>query len=173
MPFFVLAAPAVGFAVGKIRHDLPSILLALVLLASAWPWLSSLQTRPLITKERGTYVDSILVEGRDRLYLALALGYYDRFEEIVDQLEQKSCSSVGIMLSGDAPEYPLVAYMGAPSEALEFQWIVAGVPSAQYSDPEFSPCAVVCDSSCPSDWADVRGIPLYSESGGFRLYLDP
>jgi hypothetical protein len=171
LPFFVLAAPAVGYALGRPKIASLSPTISMILLLCAWPWLSSLQPRPLLTKPKGTFVNSVLVEDRDRLYLALGKGHYEPLKDIVSQIEANECKSVGLMLSGDAPEYPVWAFLGAPSKDLTIRWIVAGVPSAAYSRPDFSPCAVLCDTSCPDDWTDVRGIPQYSQVGTFRLYM--
>jgi hypothetical protein len=171
LPFFVLAAPAVGYAMGKLKPEALPAGIGLILVLCAWPWLSSLQPRPLLTKSKGTYVESVLVEPRDRLYLALGLGYYDPLTEIIHQLKQNECNSIGLMLSGDAPEYPIWSYMGAPSEQITIRWIVAGVPSAEYTRSDFSPCAVICDSSCPDDWSQVRELPLYSSAGNYRLFM--
>jgi hypothetical protein len=48
-------------------------------------------------------------------------------------------------ISGAGAEYPYWLLLGAPRDDLRIEWIVAGTPSAQYSDPEL-PCAIICDT---------------------------
>jgi hypothetical protein len=101
----------------------------------------------------------------------LAERLEEPYQAIVGRVEEANCSSVGVMLSGDAAEYPLWPFLGEPRGSRRIEWIVAGTPSARYVDPSFEPCAVICDGSCPSDWEDVRGLPLDSQEGALRLYL--
>jgi hypothetical protein len=95
------------------------------------------------------------------------------YREITAAVQEAACHSVGIMLSGDAAEYPLWPLLAAPGGGTRLEWIVAGTPSARYRDVTFQPCAVVCDSSCPAAWAEVRGLPLALDLSGYRLYLAP
>ncbi|OGO15918.1 MAG: hypothetical protein A2Y93_17920 [Chloroflexi bacterium RBG_13_68_17] len=94
----------------------------------------------------------------------------DALASVGGLIREAGCSTVGIALSGNAPEYLLWVVMGAPRPDLRMAWIVAGTPSARYEDPSFAPCAVVCDESCPSDWTTIRGLPLAYERSGYRLF---
>jgi hypothetical protein len=173
LPFFILAAPAVGYLVGinPIRRAAP--VLGIGLVVAAWPWLTALQSRPLLRDPDRAGGESVLLEERDKLYFAFAPGQYEHLQNVVHMLSENSCRSLGVMFSGDAPEYPLWAYMNAPSDDLTIRWLVAGDPSARYVQGEFEPCGVVCDQSCPPDWTEVRGLPLFYSSGHLRLYLNP
>jgi hypothetical protein len=90
---------------------------------------------------------------------------------MASSVKDAACTSVGVMLSGDAAEYPLWPLLGDPKERIRIEWLVAGTPSARYRDPNFQPCAVVCDFSCPDGWTEVRGLPLALDTAGYRLYL--
>jgi hypothetical protein len=63
--------------------------------------------------------------------------------------------------------------LGTPRPDLRVEWIVAGTPSARFADPDFAPCAVVCDESCPADWTRIRGLPLTYERADYRLFMRP
>lgn len=168
LPFFVLTAPAVAWLMDQFRWPLATSLVALALLVYAWPWLVSLNQRPLLPKEAGK---SIATQPRDDFYFAIAPSLQAPYQSIADAIGADSCHSVGLMLGGDAAEYPLWAYLGEPNSPIRIEWIVAGTPSARYRDPSFSPCAVVCDISCPGNWTTVSGLPLAMNESGMRLYL--
>ena len=170
LPFFVMAAPAVGYVVGRCRSSWLVAGLAVALALSSLSTLLRLQTRPLLEDRHGY---SLLASPRSSLYFTTGHGLEAPYREVAERIEAAGCSSVGIMLSGDAAEYPLWPLLGAPRAALDIQWIVAGTPSARYTDPAFAPCAVVCDGSCPVEWASVRELPLALQASVLRLYLAP
>lgn len=168
LPFFVLVAPAVGWLLGRDRSGwLPGGVGILLLLASP-TYLFRLQQRPLLRDRDG---QSVLTSSRASLFFPQAQWLEERYSAVTNVLLDSTCSSVGIMLSGDAAEYPLWPLLGAPRSQVRLEWIVAGTPSARYADPSFRPCAVICDTSCPGDWTEVRGMPLSFEAGGLRLYM--
>jgi len=161
---FVLLAPVVAWLVRKLP-DGGVAALGAGLVLYAWPWLVRLEPRPLLAdRERR----SVLTTAREDLYLPASLG--GAYREITDLIQGDGCRSVGVMLGGDAPEYPLWIYLGAPRRDLTIEWIVSGTPSERYRRPDFEPCAVVCDFSCPAEWTMVRELPLRLEESGYRLY---
>jgi hypothetical protein len=166
MPFFVLAAPVVAAALLPLMPRGLVAVVAVGLLAGARPWLLELEQRSILPDRDGR---SLLTTDRDELYLPEGMVY--PFQEITAAIEKASCDSVGVMLGGDAAEYPLWPYLGAPRKDLTIEWIVAGTPSERYRRADFEPCAVVCDGSCPAEWASVRGLPLRLDVSGFRLFL--
>lgn len=161
---FVLLAPVTAWIVERIPR--PGVAaLGACLIGYAWPWLVRLEARPLLADRRG---QSIFSAPRDSLYLPAALE--SPYQEIAASIRGASCQSVGLMLRGDAAEYPLWAYLGAPRSDLTVEWIVAGTPSERYRRPGFEPCAVVCDSSCPAEWTTAGELPLRLDVSGFRLF---
>ena len=80
------------------------------------------------------------------------------------------CRSIGVRISGSQAEYPLWPLLGAPDPDLWIEWIVTGTPSQRYRDPEFQPCAVICqDCEETTSYGDLS---LVYEKSGFSLFLD-
>lgn len=170
LPLFVLASPVVGVMLE--RHMRPRVAagIVLALMVMSWPWLVSVRSRPLVARP-DSLVGSVLVTPRHELYFANAGYLRDALESIAGLIQEARCPVVGIALSGNAPEYLVWVTLGAPRADLRVAWIVGGTPSARYEDPTFTPCAVICDESCPADWSSIRGLPLAYERAGYRLYL--
>ena len=168
LPFFVLAAPVVGASVGNPVPVSFARGVGLVLVVLSWSWLVGIENRQLLpTPERPV---TVLNESRDGLYLPG--GGVEPFLDVAGAIENAQCSKVGVMFCGDCAEYLLWVSLGAPRKDLQIEWIVAGTPSERYAAPDFQPCAVVCDRSCPGDWTEIRGLPLAMELSGLRLFMN-
>jgi hypothetical protein len=170
LPFFVLVAPAFGYAVTRMRTPWLAVILAVGLLFASRAWILELRERPLIPDEDGR---SVLTWPRQSLYFVLAPGLEEPYRVVVNRVLESACTSVGIMFSGDGAEYPVWPLFGEPIGKTRLEWIVAGTPSARTADPDFEPCAVICDGSCPAEWQSVRDLPLSLEVGSLRLYASP
>ncbi|MBM2842180.1 MAG: 2 protein [Anaerolineales bacterium] len=166
MPFFVLLAPVVGASLSTWRNWLQWP--ALVLLAiSAFQPLLFLQERPLLASDGNS---SILAQPREHLYLR-GISPADVYAEFTARIQESGCSSIGLSLRGDTPEYPIWVLMGAPRNDLVFDWIIArGDPTGNLRRAGFHPCAVICQH-CPATRAPFNDLPWVSESQGFQLYL--
>jgi len=169
--FFVLAAPIAGLLMERLLSSFWVGILLLFMMLAALPWLFQINSPPLITASSEPYVDSILVEHREVLYLANGPHLLDSYLEITGRIRRADCNRVGFLLSGSAAEYPLWAFLGAPADGLQIEWIVSGTPSEKYEDPAFSPCAVICEG-CPADWVVIRSLPLIYEVGELKLFLE-
>jgi hypothetical protein len=145
-------------------------IVALALCVACVPWLVNLDPRPLLTPAEGSE-SSILTAPRDSLYFQLDPAAEQPYREMTSAIKAAKCSSVGIMLSGGAAEYPLWALLGAPRSDLTVEAIVAGTASARFSKEEFEPCAIICDHSCPDDQPAIRGLRLVESSPGYKLYM--
>ena len=170
LPLFVLAAPAAGYLMERIARGGWTLTFGSILMLAALPWLLQVQSRPLIPREGESYVGSVLTEPRAVLMLANGRNLLQPYREITLSIRESGCRAVGISLSGNAAEYPLWALLGAPASGVQIQWIVAGTPSAQYSQTDFAPCAIVCEA-CPGDQARRRGLPRIGQWGDFTLFL--
>jgi hypothetical protein len=169
LPFFVLFAPVAGYVIGRLASRW-GVLIGLILLVAAWPWVIGINSRPVIPNLDRAYVSGIFSEPRQKLYFANGMYLFEPYNDLTRKIKEAQCDKVGIMLSGNGFEYPLWVLLGAPRETLEIEWIVAGTPSALYEDPNFTPCAVICES-CPQDWEGIRGLPLDYRRSNFQLFL--
>jgi hypothetical protein len=169
LPFFVLFAPVVGFGLRQVIPLNVDRLIAVILLIVSWPWLLSIQSRPLIPNEQSN-IGSVLTHTREELYFALGQHLIEPYTTMTDIILETGCSKVGIMLSGSGAEYPLWVLLGAPDPDLEMEWIVSGTPSESYRQEDFQPCAMICEK-CPEEWEQFSGLPLMYQSGNFRLYI--
>ena len=170
LPFFVLIASPIGFLAGRWRSSWIVDVLAVGMALTSSSWLLHLHERPLL-KDADGY--SVATSPRESMYFMTGHALEERYHQTVGRIEEASCSSVGIMLGGDSAEYPLWAFLDVPRPDLDAQWIVAGTASARYVDPDFVPCAVICDYSSPQDWTSVRDLPLDRDLSGFRLFMRP
>jgi hypothetical protein len=170
LPFFVLSAPVVGYVLAKLIPPVWVRLIALAMCAACLPWLVSLDPRPLIVPA-GVKQSSILSEPRSSIYFELDPSAEQPYREMTSAIKSAGCSSVGIMISGGAAEYPLWALLDAPRDDLTIQAIVAGTASARFSLEGFEPCAIICDRSCAGDQTSIRGLRLVEKTSGYRLYM--
>ena len=171
VPMFVVYVPVTATGMERLLQGRAVWAVALVFAVASWPWLTGIDSRPLVRRP-DSLVGSVLIEPRQTLHFANAAYLQDALSSVGGLIVDAGCSTVGIALSGNAPEYLVWVVMGAPRPDLRVEWIVGGTPSARYADPSFAPCAVICDESCPADWTTIRGLPLAYERAGYRLFLE-
>jgi hypothetical protein len=169
LPFFLIAAPAFGMVFGSLLPAWAATVISLGLVASSTMWLFSIFARPLLPLKGRTDFPSVLVAPREQMYFASIPGAYEPMKNVSNHILDAGCMNVGMAISGAGAEYPYWLLLGAPRDDLRIEWIVAGTPSARYSDPDFQPCAVICDTC--DDRQSFRGLPLVDEQGKIRLYL--
>ncbi|MBN2554933.1 MAG: hypothetical protein JXA97_03250 [Anaerolineales bacterium] len=170
LALFVLFAPLTVYVLEKIFPDWIMLFVSLGLLTFSWPWLFTINSRPLVSMDRYP-VDSILVETRQHLYFANAPYLEEPYTVLSETIQNASCTQIGLMLSGAELEYPLWPLLGAPDDELRIEWIEKGTPSSIYALEDFQPCAVICQN-CPPEWNTVRGLPRALDLDGFSLYLE-
>lgn len=169
LPFFVLFAPAVGFSLSRILPSDAVRLIGAILILASWPWLTGIDSRPLIPNEQ-SLTGSVLTQTREELYFALGGHLVKPYPSMTDIIQETGCNKVGLMLSGSGAEYPLWVLLGAPDPDLELEWIVSGTPSESYRQVDFQPCAVICEK-CPEEWELFRELPIGYQDSSFRLYI--
>jgi hypothetical protein len=170
LPFFVLFAPIAGVILGSFDKTKLGNLVIMLLLIGSYPWIFSIDSRPLIPKPgRSTIQSSILNVSRENLYFANA-DLHEPYKQITDKIKSIGCSDIGIMLHGDDPEYLFWVLMGAPRSPLNIEWIVSG-PTTRYEQPNFHPCAVIC-KDCGMN-QNIRGNIFSEQYGDIQLLLHP
>ncbi|MFA9403788.1 MAG: hypothetical protein ACERKY_12090, partial [Anaerolineales bacterium] len=170
VPFFVLMAPIFAVALTTGVSRTAGMVLCIALWLTSIPWVIGNNSRPLVSGIERTYIDSVLVEPREYVYLANGTYLDTPYKEMSAVIRNASCEDVGLMLLGNSAEYPLWVLLGAPSASLNLQWIVAGTPSAALTDTTFEPCAIICED-CAENRQLIRGLPLEYERAGWQLYL--
>ncbi len=170
--FFVLFAPALALFWGQVQPRPVGAAVGVALVILAWPWLFSIDSRPLIPTSSSKISSSILSVSRERLAFAnLGPDSSQDFTEIVQRIQANSCNSVGMMLWGDDPEYLFWKLLGAPRNNLRIEWIVSGAPSDRYRPTDFQPCAVICRDCTQSQ--NIRGNLFAGQYGDLQLFLLP
>jgi len=172
LSFFILIAPIFGLTWGLFERIKWGLAVILILWITSIPVLFSIVSRPLIPNHAITDHPSILTQSREKLRFANCVDCYPIDKAMVEQIENNRCSTVGIMLNGDAGEYLFWKLFNIPLEQLRIEWIVAGTPSEKYESDDFTPCTVICEG-CGSDQPSIRGLNLFSLENGYALYLNP
>jgi len=168
--FFLLFSPIISIVAVRFLTPTGARLLSVALLIALYPWLFSLNSRPLIPIQGRSYTDSILSVSRRSLYFANARHLEKPYVEMTSKIQQADCSSVGIMLLGNSAEYPLWVLLGAPRSDVNIEWIIGGDLYESYKDPNFHPCAIICENFA-QEWSTLRGLPIVYDDKTFRLYL--
>ena len=168
LPFFLIAAPAFGVVFGAILPTWAATVVGMGLIASSFMWLVSINPRPIIPLPGKTEWPSVLTASREQMYFTSIPGAYEPVKSLTGLILNAQCRDVGIAISGAGAEYPYWVLLGAPREDLRIEWIVAGTPSAQYSDASFKPCAIICDTC--GDAPSYQGLPLLTQFGKINLY---
>jgi hypothetical protein len=169
LPFFVLFAPAIGFSLSRILPSGAVRFIGAILILASWPWLMSIDSRPLIQNEQ-SLTGCILTKTHEELYFTLGQHLIEPYTTMTEIINETGCRRVGLMLSGNGAEYPLWVLLGAPDPNLEMEWIVSDTPSATYRKTDFQPCAMICEK-CPEEWENFRGLSIKYKGAGYRLFL--
>lgn len=166
--YFALFAPVAGRLLTSLLPKDWSAAVGGVFLLTAWPWLFSIQSRPLIPVEGDSLTGSILVEPRQRLYFANARYLADSYSSLVGTIEEAHCDQIGIALGGNSPEYLFWVLLDAPRDDLRVEWIVSGYDTSA----GFTPCAIICQG-CPDDARAFGGLPLVYTRDRYQLFMSP
>lgn len=170
LPFFVLAAPLIGFLLGDFRNQTWGYILGYILLLSSLPWVLSIDSRPIVPREGHSVVGSVLTESRTDLLFANGEYLKEPTRDVVVRISESGCTEVGLMLAGNGVEYTFWSMSGSPRTKIHFEWIVGGTPSANLASREFEPCAIICEN-CRSVEDDLRGLQLVHSREPYSLYL--
>jgi hypothetical protein len=168
--FFALFAPVAGCLLATFLPKTWSAAVGGLFLVAAWPWLFSIQSRPLIPVAGESLTGSILVESRQDLYFANAHYLLNSYTSLVGTIDKTGCNQVGISLLGLSPEYLLWVLMDAPRSDLRVEWLVSGGPPGLTNSPGFAPCAVICEK-CGAEVQEFNGLPRVYTRDDFQLFM--
>jgi len=168
--FFALFAPVAGGLLAAFVPKYWSAAAGGLFLVAAWPWLFSIQSRPLIPVAGDSLTNSILVEPRQNLYFANAQYLINTYTSLIATIDKAGCNQVGIVLNGLSPEYLIWVLLDAPRPDLRVEWLVSGGPPGLTISPDFSTCAVICEK-CGADVQEFEGLPLVYTRDEYQLFM--
>ncbi len=168
--FFALFAPVAGCLLAAFVPKYWSAAVGGLFLVCAWPWLFSIQSRPLIPIAGDSLTNSILVEPRQNLYFANAQYLINSYTSLIGTIDETGCNQVGIALKALSPEYLLWVLLDAPRPDLRVEWLVSGGPPGLTISPDFSPCAVICQQ-CGANIQQFEGLPLVYTRDEYQLFM--
>jgi len=148
LPLFALAAPLAAASLDALRPAVLAIPICLFLASTARLPLFQNWTRPL----RGSH--SLFTASRDDNYFRdmIQWDYHASYLPAVDLIARSGCTAVGIDISQNQVEYPILALVRERNPAVRFFHTGVDNASARYAPPDQpQPCAVVCP--------DCAGVP--------------
>ena len=171
LPFFVLFSPVAGLFWLEILKPRVGRLVPLLAFALSYPWLLSVDSRPLVPLPQMARYPSVLAAPRERLLFGYAKeSDAIAYTEMAISIAETRCGNVGLMLDDDSLEYSLWALLGAPRSGVRIEWMAASPASERLLNPSFKPCAVVCQR-CSGQHPALEGMHLTYDHPPFRLYL--
>jgi hypothetical protein len=171
LPFFVLFSPVAGLFWLEILKPKVGRIVPLLAFVLSYPWLLSVDSRPLVPLPQMARYPSVLVAPRERLLFGYAkesdaIAYTD----MATSIAEAHCGEIGLMLGDDSLEYSLWALLGAPRSGVHIEWMTASPASERLLNPSFKPCAIVCQR-CSAQHPALEGMHLTYDQPPFRLYL--
>jgi len=170
LPLFVAAAPLAAMLIDRLRHPAVALLLALFLVNNARPALFENWTRPLQGPR------SLWVTTRNDNYFSDMGQWHNRqsYLETVDRLARSGCTRIGLDITANQLEYPVMALLRQRVPEVRFMHTGVTGPAAVYAGAsEPSVCAILCPD-CEGNQAKLAaygdwGSPV--EIGRFLLFL--
>ncbi|HMK08559.1 MAG TPA: hypothetical protein VK449_05960 [Anaerolineales bacterium] len=172
LPFFVLAAPFVAWAAGRIDLRLPGPLIAAGIILLALPWLLLNNTRPLVGRTPWpTRIDSILRISAPQVLLASNPRLLSSYVEGTDLVRESGCRQVGLRIDSDDLEYAFWWLLRAPQSGIRIETIYTTERLQPLIDPTFHPCAILCTICGQRD--RLHGLPLAADLDRLDVFLGP
>ena len=171
LAYFVLFAPMLGLMVDRIGKTYLDVIVAVVMIAFAMPWLFQTQERPVFPVREKTYPYSVFQADYDALYFATTPDDHETYREISDLIRNRGIEEIGLHLMPRRAEYPFWALLGAPRDNIELRWLVASDASAPYLIEDFSPAVIICEDCPPDKIIRYTEIYEYHEIGIFEALV--
>jgi hypothetical protein len=142
LPLFVLWAAPIGVVLVKAWPGKITQCTSVLLLVLALPFVFGNQSRSLLF---GGAVN-ILSQERNALYFVERKDMLDSYRAVTEFIEAQGCQNVGLDLSVDFFEYPILVLLGADQGTRSVKHVSVHNLSARYigAGSVFRPCAVIC-----------------------------
>ncbi len=158
LPLFVLGAPFVAVALGKLPRGWPPAL-GVILVVTAIPWVLWSNSRPLVGEH------SVLFVSRATQYFRNSPTLEEGYVGAARTIAETGCGNVGLLADWNDWEYPLWVVLreqgatGVRIEHVQVDNVSGALPRAP-----FEPCAIVAlpdvdRTSIPAGWEDATGLP--------------
>jgi hypothetical protein len=173
LSLLVLLAPLVGYVITTVLHrPIFAHAASLLLLILSLPWLFRIEQRPLVDNREGIPFagKNLLDTPREDWYFVTA-GDKTALKSIATTIAEAKCDQVGIVISGSSPEYLYWVALDAPRSGLRIEWITSNSATLELQDPDFVPCAVICESCGGDD--RFNNLVKVLDNGSQQLFLEP
>ncbi len=169
MPFFMIAAPIVGYVLGcldKRKHRLGTFI-GLILVLFAWPWALSVYERPAVVIPGLTSDTPIGRANRTSLYFVTDQSAEPVFRSLAQAvLAENENTVIGIDLGPEHNAYPIWALTKKPSERVWIQNLRASPLMERYLLPSIEPVYILSDA-CETEYS---GYSLVIEAKGLCYF---
>ena len=145
LPFFFLFAPLISVLLDKLEKFELEIILALILVVYAMPWVFQTYERPIIPSDDRTSQYSVFNENRDKLYFVTVDENYKAYRELTNEIKYLGITQIGLDLTSESEEYPYWVLLDSPNEDLRIEWVATETVSAVLLDEDFIPEAVIAE----------------------------
>jgi hypothetical protein len=167
LPWFVIAAPLVGWVFDRI-HRYIQIGIMILLALSSMTVLVSNPSRPLIPVGEN---ESILTASRTNTRFNNSPEIMNGYISVAVTARDLECKSFGLGLDSKTSEYLIWAILSPSGENLDkVEHLIALDETALYATPDFRPCAMLCNI-CSVAW-DMGYVPLL-DRGSLQLFVEP
>jgi hypothetical protein len=145
LPFFFLFAPLISVLLDKLERFELEIILALILVAYAMPWVFQTYERPIIPSDNRTSQYSVFNENRDKLYFVTVDENYKAYRWVTNEIKNLGITKIGLDLTSESEEYPYWALLDSPNDDLRIEWIATETASAGLLDEDFIPEVIIAE----------------------------
>jgi hypothetical protein len=167
LPWFLVATPVTGWVFDRI-HRYIQLGIILLLAISSLAVLFSNPSRPLIVSGQN---ESILIAPRSKTRFNNSPEVMNDYISVVVTARDLKCQTIGLSLDSSTPEYLIWAFLSPSGQNLKQVENLLVLPeTARYADPEFHPCAVICNI-CGT--AKDMGYDKKLDRGSLQLYVQP
>ena len=169
LPFIIAWSSLSGVTLEKVTSTKIMIPLSMMFLVFSIPWILFNQTRPVIARKPWvTRISSVFTSTEAEVAFANWQGVMDEYIAIANLVNANSCYRIGLRINSSDPEYLFWWMLNAPRDDIQLEVINTYEHLVRYSDPDFSPCNIVC-TVCPPD-TDIEGYSISADFGSIQLY---
>ncbi|MFH2104553.1 MAG: hypothetical protein ABIJ39_14490 [Chloroflexota bacterium] len=181
LPFFIVWAPVIGVALGRINKPNLVWIACMFFLVVSMPWVLVNRTRPLIAMRNSTDPftipcfagctnGSILIEPPESTVFGTLIDVRNDYISLARDIRSLPCQDIGLRLDSHDPEYLFWWLLSAPESGFRLETIYTYPELEQYLDQTFTPCAIIC-TTC-NDEISFQDFSIYGNYANVKLYVN-